>query len=206
MRTESKAILTGLSSAQQDKFVKNLKRMGLDLSIVNPNMKVVKTSSAPLVFSNPPDPNCPIKPTILQTHDLDEFKQWIGIADSDASPANTAALAPFTRGTDFDIEDLSEEESASLLKAGETYVFGHSSLAEGYKPAIEKAYAPYSLAVYAAPNVQICANNPLIISGSLPVSLTFGNIDIYTGGYIQITTTCQLTCSSLVKHNEPCPS
>ncbi|AXT49596.1 hypothetical protein D1818_01715 [Aquimarina sp. BL5] len=70
-------------------------------------------------------------------------------------------------------------------------------------PAKSKSLAKSSLpkvAVYAvAPDVVVTAANPLVISGSGPVSVGFGKVTIEPGGQIRVLTTADIRIDELIK-------
>jgi hypothetical protein len=56
------------------------------------------------------------------------------------------------------------------------------------------------VAVYAvAPDVVVTAANPLVISGSGPVSVSFGKVTIEPGGQIKVLTAANIAIRELVK-------
>ncbi|WP_405206483.1 hypothetical protein [Aquimarina sp. LLG6339-5] len=56
------------------------------------------------------------------------------------------------------------------------------------------------VAVYAvAPDVVVTPANPLVISGSGPVSVSFGTVTIEPGGQIKVLTTADIKIEKLIK-------
>ncbi|WP_299222374.1 hypothetical protein [uncultured Aquimarina sp.] len=56
------------------------------------------------------------------------------------------------------------------------------------------------VAVYAvAPDVVVTPANPLVISGSGPVSVSFGKVTIERGGQIKVLTTADIKIEKLIK-------
>jgi hypothetical protein len=56
------------------------------------------------------------------------------------------------------------------------------------------------VAIYTVdPDVVVTASNPLVISGSGPVSVSFGTVTIETGGQIQVLTTADIKIKELIK-------
>ena len=56
------------------------------------------------------------------------------------------------------------------------------------------------VAVYAvAPDVVVTPANPLVISGSGPVSVSFGKVTIEPGGQIKVLTTADIKINELIK-------
>ncbi|WP_298317086.1 hypothetical protein [uncultured Aquimarina sp.] len=56
------------------------------------------------------------------------------------------------------------------------------------------------VAVYAvAPDVLVTPANPLVISGSGPVSVSFGQVTIEPGGQIKVLTTADIKIEKLIK-------
>jgi hypothetical protein len=67
------------------------------------------------------------------------------------------------------------------------------------KTASISAGAP-KVAVYTAPpDVVVTPGNPLIISGSGPVSVSFNTVTIEPGGQIQVTTAADISINTLIK-------
>lgn len=64
---------------------------------------------------------------------------------------------------------------------------------------VSAANAP-KVAVYEAPpDVTVTADNPLVISGSGPVSVEFGTVTIEPGGQIQVFTAADINIAKLIK-------
>jgi hypothetical protein len=67
-------------------------------------------------------------------------------------------------------------------------------------PKLKSGATAPKVAVYTAPpNVVVTPGNPLIISGSGPVSVQFGTVTIEPGGQILVYTTADISIETLVK-------
>ncbi len=67
-------------------------------------------------------------------------------------------------------------------------------------PKLKSGATAPKVAVYTAPpNVIVTPSNPLVISGSGPVSVQFGTVTIEPGGQILVYTTADISIETLVK-------
>lgn len=84
-----------------------------------------------------------------------------------------------------------------MKKVSEVAAFAKSTPPKGV--ALSSASVP-QVAVYVGPaNAVISPSNPLIITGSLPVSVQFGTVTIEPGGQILVSTTADINIQTLIK-------
>jgi hypothetical protein len=184
----------------------SLKNLGLTDSAVN--KVALKTSDSPggLIFSNPSHPDCPVKPTLLKTSDLDTLKRWLsGDGDQEKFQLSKEVFQTLDglKSKKHSKESLGKDAHRHINDALQAYVSGNAEIAP-YKDVLKSFFKEVSLAVYAVQNVTVCANSPWIISGDGPVYVTADNVLVFQGGIIQITTSATITVTNMQKFDFPC--
>lgn len=86
--------------------------------------------------------------------------------------------------------------ASSMKKVSDVPAFSghlHATKASGAK------FSMPEVAVYQAPDITVTAQNPLIITGSGPVSVSFGTVTIEPGGQIFVYTAADIKIDTLIK-------
>jgi len=164
---------------------------------------IVKSGSQ-VVISTTLALSAPFQPCLRSTNNLDQFKAWIGLPNSlfeqgVFSFTKELPSKPWMPKAVSDTSSLSPAEREDIQRASYAYIFGNSKLVDGYKQVIEKLHAPFEVAVCAIEKVIIEAGGSLIIQGSRPAVLIFGELEIIEGGNIKIYAPTNMTVQKLHK-------
>jgi hypothetical protein len=136
------------------------------------------------------------EPTIVMTNDLDELRAWHAPTGAYIAPPPRADAYYGTASTDVD------DEIVRLTRIGYDYVFyarPQGSLDPGLKRAIEQTFAPFKTAVFAGKTIDVTAAAPLVITGSTPVAVVYGQMNIHPGGTVSIFAPGSMTITTLTK-------
>lgn len=146
-----------------------------------------------------------IAPVLMETRDIDRYKDWIGTPDSTLE-AGGELVSHFDlphqewhRGGDFDPQQLSERELKDIERASWHYIFGYSPSVAGYREAVERVYAPFKLAIYAARHVVIEPGGELLLPEGEPAVLLFEEMEIKKGGHVRFMAPFNLSVRHLRK-------
>jgi hypothetical protein len=144
-----------------------------------------------------------VPPRLLQTAEVAQFKQWIGVPDElidRHSPENLPVPpdAPWTRGRDVSPETITAAEWTNIQLAAKAYLFGHSAPVASYAPAIELFFGPFEADLYAIPHIVIEKDARLIVSAR-PAVLLVDTLDIHHDGRLDVTTISRIFVRSLRK-------
>lgn len=169
-------------------FAASLKRFGLNPTSFAQTILDGK-GEGPIHLDSSGGPSAQ-EPQILTTNDLDELKQWLGLPNDVAAKVAQSFSSPFN----FAPQALTDkhDETERLMLAAHDYVFHGGASASsgamdpGLKRAIEQTFAPLKCAVFAGDTVIVKPGQPLIVTGSVPVSLNYREMDIYAGGQVLI--------------------
>jgi hypothetical protein len=193
----------------------NLIEMNVQAALKNLNVpeskmhtQPLKTSESPggLIFSNPPHEDCPVKPILLETADIDHLKKLMSGENTTekfvTSPAMLKALGDLQSGK-ITKDKMGHEGHALVNNALQAYVNGNPDVVP-YKKVLQSFFKKVTLAVYAVQNVTVCANSPWIISGDGPVNVVANEVLVFQGGIIQITTAATISINNLQKFSFAC--
>ena len=196
-----------LSEEQHDRFNARLETLGIDPSSIPEN---VTTPSGGLQVGHP-GVNSSFPPArVAEIANLQELLAIGGNSDesyrnrtsSDSfvrypQPASAMTL-PSLASCNNDVcqlkDSLSLEQHQEISKALHAAVMGDSSKVEDYHEHINAIHFPMQVALYAAQNITITPDNPLIINNpdNQPTSLVFGTVTVEPGGYIEAKTPLEL--------------
>ncbi|CAH1195778.1 hypothetical protein PAECIP111893_00756 [Paenibacillus plantiphilus] len=163
----------------------------------------------PTYISAHPDHDSVIKPTYVTIQNIDEFKQFGGNPDevyhNNLMAEHHAPLAACDAAlTSLPYSDLSVTQKSDLCQAYQTYIYGNSQNVQSYKDALQKHFFPAQLAVFAAQDVVVTKDNPLILSGNgdQPASFSFGTVTIQPGGQIINQANATLLADNLIQQTD----
>lgn len=191
-----------LTPEQKKNFEKRLEDMGLERSHVVPEIKTVETEG-PTYLSSHPDYESAVPPKMLTIPTLEALRQKGGIPDEhylnnkmDGHP-EVPPEWPEEKSEHL-VADLSPEENQNIRKAFVAHIYGHSEKVKSYEKVIEKNYFPFEVAAFAAENVVVDADHPLILKGPAQV-FNFGVVTIKQGGQIRCEADAEMTVQKMVK-------
>lgn len=188
----------------QQEFELNLAEYKLNrISDVHREQLIVKSGSN-LVISTTLDSEESFQPCLRTTNNLDQFKAWIGMSDSlfeqgVFSQTEDLPLKSWTPKPVTDKSKLTPTEQQEIERASYNYIFGNSKLVESYKEIVETLHAPFEIAVCAIKKVVIEPGSSLIIQGSRPAVLIFGELEIIEDGQVKIYAPTNMTVQKLCK-------
>ncbi len=136
------------------------------------------------------------RPKILQTNNLDQLKQWIGVPDA---AVKGRCLIDRDQRADFaaiqkEFKAARKEAAAAVRPAGgvrldalrayaRSYLFGDSSMVAAAKPHLEAFFDVFAVAVWAFPKVKVSAGSVLAFGPGANVLLA-SELEIEEGGQI----------------------
>ena len=144
----------------------------------------------------------PMLRRVLQTHSLDQYKEWIGVANSQIEngsvmpPREVPTIAP--ERLEQAKDNLGAAELEDLKRAFDYFVFGNSHVVADYRTAITLHFAPFTAAVYACSQVEIQSGADLEFTG-LPTILLVDRLIIHQGGSMKFYTPAKVVASILEK-------
>lgn len=148
---------------------------------------------------------CELLNRVLYTERLDEFKQWIGIADEliehgPMLPPADLPQNPWTARLERPRTELTELEWKDVELAAKYYLFGDSRLVSQYRSAITRHFGPFEAGLYAAEKIEIMPGATLSVTG-YPAILIFGEVVIHQGGAMKLHTPTKMFADRLLKLN-----
>lgn len=160
-------------------LTEEMKKLGLTQdAIYMPDFNTADYERSPYL-SNPHAWDCPVKPVMIKTNSVDEYKEWMAYEQKKGDKANERLLSNVSLGEIPGIatkmDDLSSEHLENLKKRTNAYVTGQITLNDNEKKIIEAAFAPFKVAVYAINNLIIDAQRMILLSGG-PVILFVGSV------------------------------
>lgn len=206
-------LLKDLPSNQQEQFNATCRRYGIDPSTVRATLptddmgKGVLCGHPAASSAFPPD-------NIVHVDTVQEFKALCrGEGGNDVLGATGAAsvnypkplaemalpdLASFGQHAGKLRNSLTRAQFQSVSEAMNAYLHGDSSRVADYEDYINKLHFPLQMPVYAVADVTITAAEPLLVHPSTsPTSLIFGTVLVQPGGYIEATSTLQMTVQAM---------
>lgn len=191
-----------LISSQKQNFENRLTQMGLKPAHVVPEIKTGETQG-PTILSSHPDFDSAVPPQMLSIATLKELRKLGGIPDQnyvqgkyDGHPEVPSEWPEEKSG--HRVGDLSPEENQNIRKAFVAYIYGHSDRVKSYEKVIENNYFPLKVAAFAARNVVVDPEHPLILKGQAQV-YNFGVVTVKPGGQIQCEADVEMTVQKMVK-------
>jgi hypothetical protein len=138
----------------------------------------------------------------LQTHDVDQFKRWIGVADRDLDEGVCVPPArmpgAWTRALEGPIEQLTSSQWHDVLLAANYYLFGDSRRVGQFRTAIECHLAPFWAALYAVEYLFVEAGGTLVVSGD-PAIVLVGTLDLEQGGRLMFHSPLRMLVETMSK-------
>lgn len=197
----SKAFAT-LTPEQKKNFENRLQELGLDRSHV---VKEIRTGATqgPTYFSSHPDFPSAIPPQILFIPTLAKLRQLAGVPDErylNNQMEGHPAIPPEwpQEKNNLSVEELTPEENRNIHKAFIVHIYGHSDKAKSYEKIIEKIYFPFKAAAFAAEDVVVDADHPLVLKDPA-IACNFGVVTIKPGGQIRYEGDVEMTVQRMVK-------
>jgi len=146
---------------------------------------------------------CALLNRVLHTERLDEFKQWIGIADELIEhgamfPPADLPKNPWSARLERPRSELTELEWRDIELATKYYLFGDSRIVSQYKSAITGHFGPFEAGLYAAEKIEIMPGATLSVTG-YPAILIFGEVVIHQGGAMKLYTPTKMFADRLLK-------
>jgi len=153
-----------------------------------------------IVLSNDPARSS-VEPHFIVIPDIDTLKRIGGIPDARFQSAGWEDSLPKPLAATPGMLAAAQPHSKDICAALYAYVYGDSSKVTDYRDSLNRLRFPMKVAVFAAENVVVTRENPLIIEDAEghdnPVSLVFGKVTIMPGGQIIWKTTGKLFCDSM---------
>lgn len=134
-----------------------------------------------------------LEPRRIETDCIEEYKAWIGVDNETYRQGGASAhrwelpRRPWIGPSAGDPAELAVDELDDVQKALAAYLFADSAEVASYRRVLERLYAPFRAAIYAARAVRIEAGAQLTVVG-LPAVLVFQQLDIVAGGQLRLMT------------------
>lgn len=193
----------GLSAAQQQHFGKSLARFGIQFEDVK-GRSLHSPEGGPIRLNSDGGESA-VQPKIMTTGDLDEIKSWVGNSDAVSRHLMQVCSSPYEYALGSPTDAHGHPDKDYLTKAALDYVFhggatgGKDKIDPGLKREIEKTFGTFKAAVFAGATITVKPGSPLVVTGSTPVSLNYGEMDIYAGGQVLIYAPGSMTIQVLKK-------
>lgn len=145
-----------------------------------------------------------VRPHVIETSDLAEYKSWVGVEDHEIDPdqfplrENQIPSQAWSGRPVASLADLTDEERIDVERAKDLYLFGYSPWTESYRQVIETCFAPFTANVYCAESIRVAPEGRLVIDG-VPAILVVNRLTI-DGGQLAITAACRAWIGHLVKN------
>jgi len=127
------------------------------------------------------------QPYLLPVRGVEKLRKLLGVAEK---PSDT--MSPMTAASVRDVEPGMARQSVV------NHVLGEKTLSAEAISAAEQRFPILPLAVMAAPDIVVTAQNPLVINNNSTVT-NFGKVTLKDGGYIDISVDCHFVCQTLEK-------
>lgn len=169
---------------------------GLDRSEANIDELVVPSNSVVRLSDR-------VQPHLRTSANVADLKRWVGLSDSfiDAHPGlemPEPPSRPWTAGHATTLAELTSDQLKDVQLATESYLFGNSEIARGYKQAIETFYGPFEVELYLIPRIVIEPGGRLEVTGR-PTALLSEQFTIHSGGALDLKTIARLWVRELEK-------
>lgn len=143
--------------------------------------------------------NLDVKPKILSTKSLDEYKLWIGRTNdrADNHPWETPSK-PWGGKEITSKTNLTQTEISDIEKAGWIYLFNDSNKVADYEKAIEQYQGAFKASLYHFRRIVIQPGGRLILKGN-PALVLIDEMEIQGNGQFETYAICHTTIGSLRK-------
>jgi hypothetical protein len=146
--------------------------------------------------------DCPMLRRVLNTQSLEQYKEWIGVPDSQIQsglvmpPRELPSAAAERLEQPKNLLDAADLED--LKRAFDYYVFGNSAVVSDYRTAIALHHAPFAAALYACSQLEVQSDASLEFT-NLPVILLVDRLMIHQGGSLKFYTPAKIVVNVLEK-------
>jgi hypothetical protein len=192
----------GLTAVQKENFEKRLRELGLNRSQVVAELQTGATPG-PSYLSSHPGYSSEIKPTMLTVKTLAELRKLGGVSDElylsgkveehheipPEWPQEKNGLKP---------HELTPAENRNIRQAFVVQMYGNSHRVASYEKIIESHHFPITVAAFAAEDITVDPQHPLILKGPTQVC-NFGVVTIKKGGQIICQADVEMTVQKMVK-------
>lgn len=180
-----------------DEYVAALARYGLEQAVVGDSPLVIQPGVTVTLSGAAP---CELFSWKLETRNVDQFKNWIGIPDQLILEGQYIAPNELPEGLCSPAlagprEALTDAQWTDVQRAANYYLFGNSAVVSEYRQAITRHFAPFQAVVYAAARLEILPGATVRVNG-YPAALIFRELVIHHGGAIKLHTPARM----LVQH------
>jgi len=191
-----------LSEEQKQNFENRLKELGLDRSHVISELRTGATAGPTYLSSHPGTPS-QIPPQMITIDNLDKLKRLGGIPDQRYALGEIEdhheIPPPWPEEKNLlKIENLTPEDKRNIRQAFIAQIYGNSKKTQSYEKVIEKCHFPVQVAAFAAEDVVVDADHPLILKGPTHV-YNFGTVTIKPGGQIRFEADLEMTVQKMIK-------
>jgi hypothetical protein len=193
-----------LTTEQKDNFEKRLQEMGFPRSRVVPKLKTGDTPG-PSYLSSHPDVPSEIAPHMITVDSLAALRNLGGIADSHylrgAIEEHHEVPSPWPKKKNhLKSHELTPEENRSIRQAFFVQMYGNSERVKSYETIIENHHFPIEIAAFAAEEVVVDADHPLILEGPTHI-YNFGVVRIKKGGQIICGADVEMTVQKMIRED-----
>lgn len=191
-----------LTPAQKENFEKRLKELGLDRTHVVSELRT-GAAQGPTYLSSHPDYPSAIAPQMISIPSLSELRRLGGVPDehylTDQIDDHPEIPPEFPQEKNhLSSSELSPEENRNIRKAFIVHIYGNSEKAKSYENIINAHYFPIKVAAFAAEDVVVDTDHPLVLVGPTHV-YNFGVVTIKPGGQIRCEADVEMTVQKMVK-------
>lgn len=204
------------------KFKFNLKKFSLTEQDVD-NCDLIVSPRSSVLLSRSPKHNSQFRAKVLQTTDMDELKNWIGVSDD-----RVKSKTFISRRDQDHVKELSDHckchksetpavrrnllmsriredkepaaKSGSIRSYARSYLFGDSRLVAEAKPVLEDFYGVIDIGVWLFPNIKVSSGSVLSFGQGSNVLLA-NELEIEEGGRVVSYGSLTVNASTVRKTN-----
>jgi hypothetical protein len=191
-----------LTPEQKKNFENRLQELGFNRSNVVTEIRT-GAGPGPTYLSSHPDYPSAVAPQMLTIPTLAALRQLGGVPDQrylSGQMDDHPAIPPEwpQEKNDLSVKELSPEENYNIRQAFIVHIYGKSDNAKSYETILQKNYFPIEVAAFAAEDVVVDPDHPLILIGPTQV-YNFGVVTIKPGGQIRCEADVEMTVQRMVK-------
>lgn len=125
---------------------------------------------------------------VLKTHDLDQFKRWVGVPDAIFEDEEVTYNHPIPEEMIVNVKkcpcSMTHLEKTALYDAARCYIWGPSHRVSAYKETIEKMFAPMEVVTHIYTTLDV--HSTLVFEETDQAVVVLANtINFYPGGKIE---------------------
>jgi hypothetical protein len=193
-----------LTPKQKENFEKRLQELGLPRTVVVPALRTGDTPGPTYLSSHPNYPSA-VPPHMITIDSLAALRKLGGIPDEQylrgEIEEHHEIPPPWpAEKNDLKPHELTPEENRNIRQAFVVQMYGNSERVKSYEKVIENNHLPIQVAAFAAEDVTVDPDHPLILTGPTH-TYNFGVVTIKKGGQIICEADVEMTVQKMIKES-----